>query len=90
MASSGVWENVFLAITLTFDGVCRKPCQLDGQKIVILKKIYPVEEKTSYFMELYILLLSRYNFLFIVNVIHCTIMHLFAIVLSSVYLCTKF
>ena len=23
MASSGVWENVFLAITLTFDGVCR-------------------------------------------------------------------
>ena len=23
MASSGVWENVFLAITSTFDGVCR-------------------------------------------------------------------
>ena len=23
MASSGVWENVFLAITLTFGGVCR-------------------------------------------------------------------
>ena len=23
MASSGVWENVFLSITLTLDGVCR-------------------------------------------------------------------
>ena len=23
MASSSVWENVFLAITLTFGGVCR-------------------------------------------------------------------
>ena len=28
-----------------------KPCQLDWQKLVILKKIYPVEEKTSYFIE---------------------------------------
>ena len=27
-----------------------KPCQLDWQKLVILKKIYPVEEKTSYFI----------------------------------------
>ena len=29
-----------------------KPCQLDWQKLVILEKIYSVEEKTSYFTDL--------------------------------------
>ena len=44
-------SNVGVMARKTFPIHQMKPCLLDWQKLVILKKIYPVEEKTSYFIE---------------------------------------